>query len=93
MTKAELIARLAEETGLTKAASKTVLDTLILQITKTLKKEGRLALFGLGIFEVVKRKKRIARNPRTKEPAIVKAHKAVKFRVSKSLKDLINKKP
>ena len=53
MTKSELIAHVAEETGLTKAASKEVLDTILAQIVKTLKKEGRFALFGLGIFEVV----------------------------------------
>ncbi|MDR1921950.1 MAG: HU family DNA-binding protein [Candidatus Adiutrix sp.] len=90
MTKSELIAHVAGETGLTKAASKEVVDAIILQITKTLKKEGRFAMFGLGVFEVVKRKKRIARNPRTKEPAVVKAHKAIKFKVAKSLKDSLN---
>ncbi len=42
MTKSELIAHVAEETGLTKAASKEVLDTILAQIVKTLKKEGRL---------------------------------------------------
>jgi DNA-binding protein HU-beta len=46
-------------------------------------------LSGLGTFEVVKRAKRQARNPRTGEPVAIKAHKAVKFRVAKSLKDLV----
>jgi DNA-binding protein HU-beta len=90
MTKAELTAQVAEETGLTRAASKEVLDSILAQITRTLKKEGRFALFGLGIFEVVKRKKRIARNPRTAEPAVVKAHQAVKFKAAKSLKETLN---
>lgn len=92
MTKAELIAQVAEETGLTKAASKEVLDSIVGQLVKILKKEGRFAMFGLGIFEVVKRKKRMARNPRTKEPAVVKAHKAVKFKAAKSLKETVNSK-
>lgn len=90
MTKSELIANVAKETGLTKAATKEILDTIVNQVIKTLKKEGRMALFGLGIFEVVKRKKRIARNPRTNEPAVVKAHKAVKFKAAKNLKDTLN---
>lgn len=51
MTKSELIAHVAEETGLTKVASKEVIDTIINQIVKTLKKEGRFALFGLGILK------------------------------------------
>ena len=90
MTKAELIAHVAQETGLTKVTSKEVIDTILNQVVKTLKKEGRFALFGLGIFEVVKRGKRIARNPRTNEPAVVKAHKAVKFKAAKSLKETLN---
>ena len=91
MTKTELIAHVAEECKLTKAAAKDVLNTVLSQITKSLKKEGRLAIFGLGVFQVVKRKKRMARNPRTKEPAVVKAHKTVKFRVAKALKEAVNK--
>ena len=90
MTKTELIANVAKETGLTKAASKEAVETILSQITKTLKKEGRFAFFGLGVFEVVKRKKRMARNPRTNEPVQIKAHKAVKFKAAKALKDFIN---
>jgi DNA-binding protein HU-beta len=89
MTKAELIAQVAAETGQTKAAAGSVVETLLTTVTKTLKKEGRFALSGLGVFEVVKRAKRQARNPHTNEPITVKAHKAVKFRAAKSLKDLV----
>jgi len=90
MTKAELIAIVAQETGLTKTTTDQVLETVLTAITKTLKKDGRFALSGLGSFEVVKRKKRTARNPRTGEPIVVKAHKAVKFRAAKVLKDTVN---
>jgi DNA-binding protein HU-beta len=89
MTKAELIAAVAVETNLTKVVTASVVDTLLSAITKTLKKEGRFAFTGLGVFEVVKRAKRQARNPRTNEPVVVKAHKAVKFRAAKSLKDSV----
>lgn len=90
MTKAELIAQVAAETGLTKVASQQVLDTLVSTITKTLKKEGRFAISGLGIFEVTKRAKRKGRNPQTGEPVTIKAHKAIKFKVAKALKDIVN---
>ncbi len=90
MTKAELIAQVAEETGLSKAASKGALEAILLKMTSTLKKEGRFALFGLGVFEVVKRKKRMGRNPRTNEPVAIKAHKAIKFKTAKALKDTLN---
>ena len=90
MTKSELIAQVAKTTGLTKVASKEVLDTIMAQITTTLQTKGRITLFGVGTFEVINRKKRIARNPRTNEPAVVKAHNAVKFKVAKNLKELLN---
>jgi len=89
MTKTELVDKLAKDTGLTKTHAKQVIETILAQTTKTLKKEGRFAIAGLGTFEVVKRAKRQGRNPRTGEPVTIKARKAVKFRPSKSLKDAI----
>lgn len=90
MTKAELIANVSAETGLTKVGAQQVIDALINAATKTLKKEGRFALHGLGVFEVVKRNKRKGRNPRTGEVVTIKARKAIKFKTAKSLKDTIN---
>jgi DNA-binding protein HU-beta len=90
MTKTEFIEKLARETGLTKVLAKRVLESFLAQTTRTLKKEGRFALPGLGVFEVVKRAKRNARNPRTGEPVTIKAHKAVRFRPAKTLKDTVN---
>jgi DNA-binding protein HU-beta len=90
MTKIELVAQLAKETGLTKIQAQKVIESFLSQTTKVLKKEGRFALAGLGTFEVVKRAKRAARNPRTGEPVTIKAHKAVRFRPAKILKDAVN---
>ena len=89
MTKTEFVDKLAKENGLTKVMAKEVVEAFLALTTKTLKKDGRIALAGLGVFEVVKRAKRKARNPRTGEPVTIKAHKAVKFRPSKTLKDAI----
>ena len=90
MKKTELVAQLAKETGLTKVAAKQFIEAIVAQTTRTLKKQGRFALTGLGIFEVVKRPRRKGRNPRTGEPVTIKAHKAVRFRPSKTLKDAVN---
>jgi len=89
MTKTELTAALAKETGLTKILAKQVLETILVATTKTLKKEGRFALVGLGSFEVVKKARRKGRNPRTGEPVTIKAHKAIRFKPSKILKDAV----
>ena len=90
MTKSELIAQVAKETEISQVDSKKTLECILSQIIKTLKKDGRMAIFGLGVFEVVKRKKRQGRNPRTNEPVTIKARKAVRFTSAKALKDAIN---
>ena len=90
MTKAELIAQMAEETGMTKTASKQALNCFLNHVLRALKKDGRFAFYGLGVFEVVKRKKKMGRNPRTNEPVPIKPCKAVKFKVAKSLKLSLN---
>ena len=89
MTKSELVDKLAQETGLTKTQAKEVIESFIAQTTKTLKKVGRVALAGLGVFTVVKRAKRTGRNPRTGEAVTIKAQKAVRFRPAKTLKDAV----
>lgn len=90
MTKAELITQISQESELTKAQSQKALESVISAIFKSLKKDGRLPVFGLGVFEVVKRNRRKGRNPRTGEPLVIKAHKVIRFRPAKSLKDSVN---
>jgi DNA-binding protein HU-beta len=90
MTKAELITQVASDTGLTKADAQKAVTSLINSVVKALRKDGRLPLYGLGVFEVVKRPKRKGRNPRTGEPLTIKAHKAIKFKPAKQLKDSVN---
>ncbi|MDR1576792.1 MAG: HU family DNA-binding protein [Deltaproteobacteria bacterium] len=91
MTKAELISQVALETGLTKVDAKKAVTSLIDSVVTGLKKDGRFPLFGLGVFDVVKRPKRKGRNPRTGEPITIKARKAVRFKPAKQLKVSVNK--
>jgi DNA-binding protein HU-beta len=87
MTKAELIAGIAKQTGLTKADSERAFNAF-LELAKTaIKKEGRLPLAGFGNFVVVARKARTGRNPQTGAPIQIKAGKVVRFRQGKELKE------
>jgi DNA-binding protein HU-beta len=87
MTKAELIAEMAKQTGLTKADSERALNALF-DIGKTaIKREGRLPLAGFGTFVVVNRKARTGRNPQTGAPIQINASKVVRFRPGKELKE------
>jgi DNA-binding protein HU-beta len=85
MTKAELIAKIAEDTGITKVAANTALESFIGAVEKTLKKGDKLTLTGFGTFSVAKRAARKGRNPFTGETIKIKAKKVAKFKASKEL--------
>ena len=89
MTKADLIANMAKQTGLTKADSERALNSFIALAKATIKKDGRLPLAGLGTFVVINRKARTGRNPQTGQPIQIKASKSVRFRAGKELRDNI----
>ncbi|HEY5039882.1 MAG TPA: HU family DNA-binding protein, partial [bacterium] len=67
MTKSELLGTLATDTGMKKKDIDNVLQALRTTIYKTLKKEYKIKLDGLGVFQLKDRKARMARNPRTGE--------------------------
>lgn len=50
MTKRELIDVVAQKTGLTKKASREVLETIFDEITKALKRGEKVKIFGFGVF-------------------------------------------
>lgn len=85
MTKAELVGKIAEDAGLTKAAAATALEAFLDGVTKTLKAGDKLTLVGFGTFSVSKRAARKGRNPFTGEEIKIKARKVAKFKASKEL--------
>ncbi len=90
MTKADLIEKMANDAGITKAAAGTALDSLITNVSKALKKkDGKVTLVGFGTFSKVRRKARNGRNPQTGEEIKIKARNVVKFKAGKKLIDSI----
>ena len=85
MNKAELIAHIAEEAGITKTQANTSLDAFIDAVTKTLKKGDKVTLVGFGTFSVSKRAARNGRNPQTGEVIKIKARKVARFKAGKEL--------
>ena len=92
MNKAELIAKIAEESKLTKKAAETALDAFMTTVEGALKKGEKVQLVGFGTFEVRQRAARKGRNPQTKAEIKIPASKAPVFKAGKALKDLVNKK-
>ncbi len=92
MNKAELIAKIAEESKLTKKAAETALDAFVTSVETALAKGDKVQLVGFGTFEVRERAARKGRNPQTKEEIKIPASKAPVFKAGKALKELVNKK-
>lgn len=89
MTKAELVAVMADEASITKAAAAKALDAFVETVSKELKKNGKLGLVGFGTFAVAKRKAREGRNPQTGKAIKIPAKKVVKFKAGKGLSDKV----
>ena len=90
LTKAQLVARLAEETKTDKKAASAMLDALTGIITQTVAEGGAVTLPGVGKIYCRERPERMVRNPSTGEQIKKESDKVVKITVAKALKDSIN---
>ncbi len=91
MTKAELVSKVAAQAGVTKASAERCITAFVTALTEALEKGERVALPGLGVFNVKERKARTGRNPRTGETVQIPAKKVVKFSPAKTLQAKVNK--
>jgi DNA-binding protein HU-beta len=90
MTKNELVTKMADAAGISKAAAGAAFDELIGSITKTVKKGQKVTIIGFGTFSLTRRKARKGRNPRTGETIKIKATKSPKFTAGKAFKNAVN---
>jgi DNA-binding protein HU-beta len=90
MNKQDLIASVADASGLTKADASKAVEAVFDSITGALKKGDEVRLVGFGSFSVTKRKASTGRNPRTGAPMQIKASSQPKFKAGKGLKDAVN---
>jgi DNA-binding protein HU-beta len=91
VNKAELVAKMAEMSGLTKKDAETALNSFMETVEETLVEGGKVQLVGFGTFDVRERKPRKGRNPRNPEQVIdIPASKAPVFKAGKTLKEKIN---
>ena len=91
MNKTELIAAVAEKTGLSKKDSDAAVNAVLCAITDALKADEKVQLVGFGSFETKKRAARTGINPRTKETIQIAATTAPAFKAGKALKDAVSK--
>ena len=91
MNKADLVAKVAEKSGLTKKDAEKAINALVASVQEALVKKDKVQLIGFGTFEVKERAARTGRNPQTGEAIKIAASKAPVFKVGKALKDAVNK--
>jgi len=91
MNKAELVASMAEKSGLSKKDAEKALNAFIESVQGALVKGDKVQLVGFGSFEVRQRAERKGRNPQTKEEIVIPASKVPVFKVGKAFKDAVSK--
>ena len=90
MTKAALVAALAEKTDMDKKSAGAALDAVVAIITEEVSGGGAVTLPGVGKIYCRERPARMVRNPATGEQMKQEADKVVKMTIAKALKDSVN---
>ena len=91
MTKADIVNEVSNMTGLSKVEVEVVIEGVLVSISDSLKKGERVDLRGFGSFIIKQRAAREARNPATNEVVRLKERFIPAFKVSKILKENVNK--
>jgi len=76
--------------GFSKNFSSKIIDTFFEILIKDLIKFEKIKISSFGTFEVINKKERIGRNPKTKEEAKISSRKVIKFKPSLNFKKKIN---
>lgn len=89
MNKAELIKKVEEAAGFSNATAKAATEIVIGEIAEALASGENVKITGFGEFCVKTRAARVGKNPLTGEPVQIPEKKAVVFKSSKTLKDML----
>lgn len=90
MNKAEMIASIADKSGISKNDAAKALDAFVETVTEGLANGDRISLVGFGSWSVNEREARMGRNPRTGDSIEIAARKVVKFKVGATLNNRVN---
>jgi DNA-binding protein HU-beta len=88
VTKADLVMRMAQASGWSKAATERALRAMLAGIRTSLKRGDAVTLVGFGTFSVARRKPRTMKNPKTGQSVTV-GGRVPRFKPSKELKQAV----
>ena len=89
-TRKNLSNKIYQNLGFSKSYSSTVIDNFFETFIQELLRSNKIKISSFGTFKVIHKKKRIGRNPKTKEEAIIVPRKVVKFTPSLLVKQKLN---
>ena len=90
MTKADIVEVIATNTGITKIETEAVVNGFLKTVIESMKRGENIELRGFGSFKVVKRARRVARNPKTNEEVVVPEQHVPVLKISKDFKKAVN---
>ena len=90
MNKSQLIDAMAAGAGISKAAAKNALESLLGSVGGALKGGKRVSLVGFGSWSVTRRAARDGRNPQTGATIKIAAKNVVKFKAGSELSSSVN---
>ena len=89
-TRKDLSYKIYQNLGFSKSYSSRVIDNFFETLIQELIRSNKIKISSFGTFKVIHKKKRIGRNPKTKEEAIIVPRKVVKFTPSLLVKQKLN---
>ena len=90
ITKADIVEYLHTQLGLNKSESKKLIEDFFDEIKDSLARNEEVKLSGFGNFELLNKKSRPGRNPKTGEDVIISARRVVTFRAGNKLRKKID---
>ena len=91
MTKAELVAKIADKAELTQKDAGAALKSTLESIQEALEAGDAVQMIGFGTFKVSERAARTGHNPQTGKEIQIPAARVPAFKAGKALKDAVNK--
>ena len=90
-TRKNLSNNIYQNLGFSKNISSGIIDNFFETLIQELLKSNKIKISSFGTFEVINKKERIGRNPKTKIEAKILPRKVVKFKPSSFVKKEINR--
>jgi len=92
-TKREIAESVARKTGQTQVIAKAIIQKFLDEVVEELSQGNKLEFRDFGVFEMVTRKPRVGRNPRTGQRVEVPAKRVVTFAMGRLMRDRIKQVP